>query len=315
MLDAKFNFAADSRRGIQEPVERVDDHAFGGVLDGDDAEVHRSGFHLVEHLIHRGQRERPHRMTEVREHRGLRERAFRSQERDLQRLLLRQARGHDLPEQPQQILGAQRPVVALLDHAQYLRFTLGTIEINGGAGSALGDAHLLGEPAAIAQQLLQLLIDGVDLRAHRAKIHGLRSVHVFKEAAPPVRPRCRESFPGSTLEPLNQCLSECRHIRHGTCSEDPRCSGPQLQDRWKSVPPYSVRCDWRPPGVSRRPRVQHGLGKIDAVADVAILQVITNRIRDHDSAVLLSLPGGGAQVRQRHTLAWSLRALFGKSQM
>ena len=64
----------------------------------------RAGLHFVEHLVDRRQRQRAHRMAEVRVHGGLRERAFRAEERDLQRLLLREARGHDLAEQPQHFL-------------------------------------------------------------------------------------------------------------------------------------------------------------------------------------------------------------------
>ena len=64
-----------------------------------------AGLHFVKHLIHRAQRQRAHRVTEMLQHRGLGEGAFGTQERDLERLLLRQARGHDFAEQPQHLLG------------------------------------------------------------------------------------------------------------------------------------------------------------------------------------------------------------------
>jgi hypothetical protein len=51
----------------------------------------------------------PHRVPEVLVHRLLRERALGTEEPDLQRFLLREAGRHDLAEQPQDLLVAQRP--------------------------------------------------------------------------------------------------------------------------------------------------------------------------------------------------------------
>ena len=78
-----------------------------------------------------GERQRAHRVAEVLEHRLLRERAFGTEERDLERLLLRQARRHDLAEQPHDLFVAQRPLVALERLAQHLRFALRLVEVGG----------------------------------------------------------------------------------------------------------------------------------------------------------------------------------------
>ena len=57
-------------------IERVIDRALGGVLHRHDAEIREPRLHLVEHLVHRGQRQRAHRVAEVLERGGLRERAL-----------------------------------------------------------------------------------------------------------------------------------------------------------------------------------------------------------------------------------------------
>ena len=49
-------------------------------------------------------------------------------------------------------------------------------------------------------------------------------------------------------------------------------------------------------------------GKVDAVADVAVLEELAQRVGHHDRAVLLGLAGRGAQVRQRHDPRVVLRA-------
>ena len=51
---------------------------------------------------------------------------------------------------------------------------------------------------------------------------------------------------------------------------------------------------------------QHGLRKVDAVAEIAVLEKVAQLLGDHDRAVLLRLPGGGAEMRQRDDRGWSL---------
>ena len=63
------------------------------------------------------------------EYGGLRERALRPEVGDLERLLLRQAGGHQLSKEPHHLLVAQRPVVALDDFAQHLSLALRPVEL------------------------------------------------------------------------------------------------------------------------------------------------------------------------------------------
>ena len=95
----------------------------------------------------RRERQRAHRVAEVLERGGLRERALGPEVTDLERLFLREAGGHDLAEQPQDFLGAQRTLVPLARHAQHLRLALGPVEVDRVAVGVLGDADLARELA------------------------------------------------------------------------------------------------------------------------------------------------------------------------
>ena len=118
------------------------DGAFGGVLDRHDAEIREPRFDFVEHFVHRRERQRAHRVAEVLERGGLRERALGPEVADLERLFLREAGGHDLAEQPQDFLGAQRTLVPLARHAQHLRLALGPVVVDRVPVGVLGDAGL-----------------------------------------------------------------------------------------------------------------------------------------------------------------------------
>ena len=130
VVDAQLHLAADLQRGSQEHVQGVVDRALARVLDGHDPEVGDAAFHFVEHLVDRRQRQRAYRGAEVLEHGGLGESAFGAQERDLERLLLGEAGGHDLAEQACDFLIAQRPAIARERLAQNLRLALGAVEID-----------------------------------------------------------------------------------------------------------------------------------------------------------------------------------------
>ncbi len=84
-----------------------------------------------------------HRMPEVLVDRLLRERALRPEEGDFQRLLLREAGGHDLAEQPQDLLVPQRPLVPLERGPQHLRLALRPVEVDRMPVRVLGNADLL----------------------------------------------------------------------------------------------------------------------------------------------------------------------------
>src|SRR5207237_4145194 len=109
-------------------------------------------FHLVKYLIDRGERERAYGVAEVIEHRGLSEGAFGTEERHLERLLLRKTRRHDLTEQAQDLRIAQQPGVARLGLPQHLRFALRAIEIHRPRAARLRDPDLLREARPLVDQ-------------------------------------------------------------------------------------------------------------------------------------------------------------------
>ena len=148
------------------------DRAFGGVLHRHHAEIGEPRLDLVEHLVDRGERQRAHRMAEMLERGGLRERALGPEITHLERLFLREAGGHDLAEQPQDFLGAQRTLVPLARHAQHLRLALGAVEVDGVAVGVLGDADLARELRAVVEQRVDARIHAVDLRAQRGERVG-----------------------------------------------------------------------------------------------------------------------------------------------
>ncbi len=79
------------------------------------------------------------------EHRLLRERALGAEKAHLERLLLRKAGGHDLAEQPKDLLVAERPplaAVALERVVQHLGFALRSVEIDRVPVRVLRDSDL-----------------------------------------------------------------------------------------------------------------------------------------------------------------------------
>ncbi len=165
LVDAQLHLAADPQRRSQQGVERVIDGAFGGVLHRHHAEIREPCFDLVEHLVHRGERQRAHRVTEMLERRSLRERALGPQVADLERFFLRQAGRHDLAEQAQDFFGTQRTLVPLTRHAQHLRLAFGPVEVDGVPVGMLGDADLPREHRAVVEQRVDTRVHAVDLRA------------------------------------------------------------------------------------------------------------------------------------------------------
>ena len=170
LVNAQLHLAADHQRRGQEQIERGLDGAGAGVLHRHHAEIGVARSDFVEHFLHRRQRQRLGRMTEVLVDRLLRERALGAEEADFQRLLLGQAGGHDFAEQPHQHFVRQRAFVAIDHAAQDLRLAFGTVVIDRGRELALGLADLVRPQRAFGDQALDLVIDAIDLRAHRQQI-------------------------------------------------------------------------------------------------------------------------------------------------
>ncbi len=177
LMNAQLDLAANLERRGDEHIERVVDRALGRILDRYDTEVRVSRLHLFEDFADRGQRQRAHRVPEVLQHRLLRERPLRPEECDFERLLLREAGGHDLAEQPYDLLVAQRPLIARDDVAQHLRLALGLVELDGAqlVRALLRYADLLCELRALVEERVDLLVDPIDVRANRAQVRSGRA--------------------------------------------------------------------------------------------------------------------------------------------
>ena len=91
--------------------------------------------------------------------------ALRTEEGHLERLLLREARRHDFPEEPQNLLVAQWTLVAGQGFAQHFSFTLRTVEVDRASRGSFGDADSLRVARPLADQLVDARIDRVDPRA------------------------------------------------------------------------------------------------------------------------------------------------------
>jgi hypothetical protein len=87
-------------------------------------------------------------MAEVFEDSRLSERALGPEIGDFQRLFLSETCGHELAEQPHHFLVPERPLVALQDFAQHLRFALRTVKLRG-AAQAFYDTDLLSAASAL----------------------------------------------------------------------------------------------------------------------------------------------------------------------
>src|SRR3569833_970962 len=111
-------------------------------------------------------------MPEMAQHRALRECPFGAQESYFQRLLLREAGGHDLAEQPQDLLVPQRAVITLAGHTQNLRLALRPVKVDRASLLGLRDAHELRQARTVTDELVDLLVDRVDPGAYLVQIQG-----------------------------------------------------------------------------------------------------------------------------------------------
>src|SRR5262245_15531058 len=118
-------------------------------------------------------------MTEMLVYCGLRERSFGTQEPYLQRLFLREARRHDFTEQAQHFLVAQRSLIALESHAQHLCLALRTIVVDRVTILVLGNPGLARQARALADEFMNLRIDGVDAIAQLIEPRTRRALRRF----------------------------------------------------------------------------------------------------------------------------------------
>jgi hypothetical protein len=161
--------------------------AFGRILDRHDTEIGGAAFHFLKDLVDGRERQAPDRMSEVLVNGRLRERALRAEISDFQRILLRQARRHDLAKQPEHLLVAQWTFISLQYRAQDFRLALGTVVVDGRAQVTLGDTHLLRVAGPLADQLLDLAVHLVNAPADARKIgHCLVFFCCFGQAGAPV---------------------------------------------------------------------------------------------------------------------------------
>ena len=170
LVHAQFDLAAYLQLRGQEHVEGDLDRALPGVLDRYHAEIGAAVLDFLEDLLDAGHRQAVCRTPEVLEHGLLAERAFRSEVADLERFLLGQAGRHDLAEDMHENLVAERPLVAVDDHAQDLRLAFGPVVVDGCGQRSLGQADLVRPARTLGDQFLDGPIDAVDARAHRGEI-------------------------------------------------------------------------------------------------------------------------------------------------
>ena len=164
-MNAKLHLTADFQRRGHEHIQGVIDHALGGILHRHHTVMGRTGFHLAEDRINRGQWHTDHRVPEVLERRRLSKGAYRAQEGNVHGLFQRQAGRHDLTEQPRHFFSGQRPGVLFLDPAQHLGFAFRPVKENifTGIGRHFYMGHFLRTFRPGTDQLHDLLIEGVDL--------------------------------------------------------------------------------------------------------------------------------------------------------
>ncbi len=91
----------------------------------------------------------------------------------LDRLLQRQAGGHDLTKQPRHFLAVQRAVVEFHDATQHLGLTLGTIEHRLRIVLRLGLGHATGTFGALADQAHDIGIELVDALTQPSRSLGV----------------------------------------------------------------------------------------------------------------------------------------------
>ena len=177
LADAQQHFAADGEGRGGEAVQRVGDHAFGGVFYRDDAVVAGAAFHRLEDVADGAHRPGAHGMTELFERGGLGEGAFRAEVGDFQRQFQGEAGGHDFPEQPHHFLVGQGACVQGGDALQHLPLAFGAVV--GDLRAAFGSfafADLLCAAGAGGEFGEDVGIKRVDLRAQFGKggyRHGL----------------------------------------------------------------------------------------------------------------------------------------------
>jgi hypothetical protein len=125
-----------------------------------------AGGDFLEHFLDAAERQPVRGMTKMLAHGLFAERAFRAKIADLERILLRQAGGHDFAEQPHHLGIRQRAVVAIHHHAQHVRLAFGTVIVDCRKPLALHLGHFPGPVGTLGDQLLDLPVDAVDAVPH-----------------------------------------------------------------------------------------------------------------------------------------------------
>ena len=228
-----------------------------------------------------------HGMAEMLEHRLLGERAFGPEVADLQRLLLREARGHDLAEHVHELFVAERAFVAIDDHAQHLRLALGPVVVG-----CERRAPLACRPAARTARARRSA-PGSARRSRRSARASRAS------ATSPAGSRCFGLLPARRLRRFDW-LSCCAHGRP-RISAWRRLHASLSAARAPRMPSICRECA---PASSRRRRRRRSACTADrratrcAVGDVDVLR--RERVRDladHVRHVLFAIAGACGRVR------------------
>lgn len=165
VMDRQRELAADQQLGLQQQIEGARHRAFGRILDGRDAECSRTCLDRAEHLVDRRTRQPFDRLAEILEHRLFAVRADRPEECDVDRLLERAARGHDLAPDGADVLARERPRAHVLQARDHLQLALRPKHRR--VEMLLDLAYLERHRGALIEERDQLRVDRVDAVTQR----------------------------------------------------------------------------------------------------------------------------------------------------
>ena len=138
------------------------DHAFAGIFHRHNAEVRTAGFDQAKDLLDARNRLGFDQAAKMLDRRGVGIGALRPQERNLEGLFECEANRHDFAENARNRIVRERPLVALLDLAQHLRFAFGPVEMFRIALLSLNFGNPARALGSLRHQVLNRRIDLVD---------------------------------------------------------------------------------------------------------------------------------------------------------
>jgi hypothetical protein len=170
ILNRQNDLRNDLQIAVHEHVERVRDHAFGGVLDRHHAVVRAFLADLGEHVGNGFLRGVAQAGAEPADGGLMRERGLRAEVGDGHRLLQRQRAGHDLAVNRAQLLVGHRSLVETADAVEDGAFAVRRVNLLAGLELDVAD----GQPVtrALVEQPHDLLVQPVNHLAMFGNVHN-----------------------------------------------------------------------------------------------------------------------------------------------